>query len=95
MKIKAKIAGKEVVIELQSMTPLDYYDVDTEFRMGRLKFSQYAQAIIKECIASPVEARDIKFFEDSPKILDKIIYQCSKISKVGLLEKESFEIIEE
>ena len=75
MKIKAKIKGQEVVFELQPMEGLDYYDIETEFKLGRLKFSEYAGAVIKECIASPAEAREVKYFEKRPKLLDKIVFQ--------------------
>lgn len=95
MKIKAKIKGQEVTFELQPMEGLDYYDIETEFKMGRLKFSEYAGAIIKECIASPAEARDVKFFKENPKVLDKLVFQCGKISNAGLLQEEEIEIIED
>lgn len=95
MKIKAKIKGKDVIFELQPMDGLDFFDIETEFKLGRIKFSQYAQAIIKECIANPAEARDINFFNENVKVLDKIIFQCGKISNVGLLKEEEIEIIEE
>lgn len=95
MKIKAKIKGQDVVFELQPMEGLDYYDIESELKMGRMKFSQYAGSIIKECVASPAEARDIKFFKDSPRVLDRIIYHCGEISNAGLLKEEEIEIIED
>ncbi|MGL4484918.1 MAG: hypothetical protein ACRCUS_08205 [Anaerovoracaceae bacterium] len=95
MKLKCKIKGKEVTIELQAMNGLDYYDIQTSFRMGQIKFSEYAAAVIKECVATPTTAREIKFFEDSPSLLDKIVFQCGKISNAGLLKEEEIEIIEE
>ena len=95
MKIKCDVKGKETVIELQEMDALDFYDIQTSFNMGQIKFSDYAQAIIKECIAKPVEARDVDFFRTCPKLLDKIVFQCARVSKVGLTEKEKIQIIEE
>ncbi|MGL5904777.1 MAG: hypothetical protein ACRCZO_18985 [Cetobacterium sp.] len=95
MKLKCKIKEKEVTIELQAMNGLDYYDIQTSFRMGQIKFSEYAAAVIKECVATPTTAREIKFFEDSPSLLDKIVFQCGKISNAGLLKEEEIEIIEE
>ncbi len=95
MKLKAKVKGKDVTFELQEMDALDFYDIQTSFMLGQVKFSQYAQAIIKECIASPVEAREIDYFRTCPKLLDKIVLQCSRVSKVGLTEEEQIEIIEE
>lgn len=95
MKIKAKIKGKDVIIELQPMDGLDFFDIETEFRLGRIKFSKFAQDVIKECIASPVEARDINFFNENPRLLDKIVSKCMTISNMGLSKEEEIEIIEE
>lgn len=95
MKIKAKVKGKDVTFELQEMDALDFYDIQTAFKMGQMKFSEYAQAIIKDCIATPLEARKVEYFKTCPNLLDKILFQCAKISKVGLLEEEEIEIIEE
>lgn len=86
---------EEKIFELQEMDALDFYDIQTAFRMGQLKFSEYAQGIIKECVASPAEARKIEFFHKNPKLLDKLIFQVANMSKVGFMKEPEIEIIEE
>ncbi len=94
MKIKLKHKGKEYKFTIQEMTPLDYYNEQTKLRLGQIDFKTFTATIIKECIAEPVQARDIKYFEQIPRILDVIVGKIGEISDVGLEEKLEIEIEE-
>lgn len=93
--IKKDGKQENIEFELQEMDSLDFYDLQTSFKMGQIKFSDYAKAVIKECIASPAEARDIKFFKNEVDVLDKLTFQCGLLSNAGFLEKKKLEIITE
>ena len=95
MKLKVKFNGKDEMMEIQGMNALDYYNVMTKFRLGQIDFKNYGADILKECIVSPVEARDIKYFDDKPKVLDVVLGKIAEISDVGLEKEVEIEIIEE
>lgn len=95
MKIKFKKDGKEIILTLQPMDALDFYDMWFVFSKGQIKFSDYAKFVIHECVADPVEARDIEFFRSCPATLDEIVFQCQQLSKAGLTVESKIEIIEE
>lgn len=95
MKVKYKFKGKEYEFEIQEMSALDFYNVMTEFKLGRKDFKAYAEAIFAECVVKPVEARKVDYFEKIPKIADLLLNKCAQVSEVGLEEDAEIEIIEE
>lgn len=95
MKVKIKFKGKVYEFEIQEMSALDYYNIMTKFRLGQIDFKEYAGAVLKECVASPAEARKIDYFEKMPKIADLLLNKCAQVSEVGLEEEIEIETIEE
>lgn len=94
MKLKLKQNKKEYQFEIQDMNALDYYNITTKFRVGQIDFIDYAQAIISECVVEPSEARNVKYFETIPKLLDVLVGQIGALSKVGLTDTIEVETIE-
>lgn len=95
MKLNLKHKGQAHNFEIQEMSALDYYNVQTKLNLGQIDFKTFAQEIISECVVSPVEARKLQYFEKIPRVLDMLCGQISKISEVGLEEKVEIETIEE
>lgn len=95
MKIKLKCNGTEEEFVIQEMEGLDYYNISTRFKMGQIDFKQYGAEIIKECVVYPVEARNIEYFANKPRMLDVLILKIGNISNAGLLDIVEIETIEE
>lgn len=95
MKVRVKHNGKQEEFIIQEMEALDYYTISTRFKLGQIDFKQYGQAIIRECIVSPADARNIEYFADKPRILDTLMLKIADMSNVGLLDTVEIETIED
>ena len=85
---------QEVEFEIQEMDLLLYQDIETSYKMGQIPLSKLAEAILRDTVVQPVEARKVEFFSRHPKALDQLLGVIRGFLGAGLTEKIEIEILE-
>lgn len=85
---------QEIEFEIQEMDLLVYQDIETSYKMGQVPFTKLAEAVLRDTIVQPVEARKIEFFSEHPKALDQLLGIIRGFLGKGLTEKIEIEILE-
>lgn len=85
---------QEVEFEIQEMDLLMYQDIENSYTMGQIPLSKLAEAVLRDTIVQPVEARKVEFFSGHPKALDQLLGIIRGFLGKGLTEKIEIEILE-
>ena len=64
------------------------------YKMGQIPLSKLAEAVLRDTVVEPIEARKVEFFSRHPKALDQLLGVIRGFLGVGLTEKIEIEILE-
>lgn len=85
---------QEIEFEIQEMDLLMYQDIENSYKMGQIPLSKLAEAVLRDTVVEPIEARKVEFFSRHPKALDQLLGVIRGFLGVGLTEKIEIEILE-
>lgn len=85
---------QEVEFEIQEMDLLMYQDIENSYTMGQIPLSKLAEAVLRDTIVQPIEARKVDYFSKHPKALDQVLGIIRGFLGAGLTQKIEIEILE-
>lgn|GEM_PF-4493042 len=89
---KKKVVNQE--FEIQEMDLGMFYDLEAAYKKGDISLGNFANAALKDCIVSPVEAREgDKYFKNHPAARDMVLGAIRGFLGEGISRKPTLKFV--